>query len=230
VLKAIICDIDGTITDERRRISIGAIETLRIFIDRGVPVVLASGNTLCFLDSIARMIGTDGAVIGENGGVFQTGFDGKPQTAGDRSLCLYAYDRLVTHFKEQGITLLPYSMELRYADVAFARTVSVDEVVSVIADLPVRVIDTGFAIHLQTPGISKGSALAGLAPLLSLTPGDFIAVGDSDNDLEMLEVAGFGITMANGSKKLKKMADLVTDQSYGEGFSEGLLSALVRFG
>ncbi|HIJ06730.1 MAG: Phosphoglycolate phosphatase [Methanomicrobiales archaeon 53_19] len=229
MLKAVICDIDGTITDERRRISTTAIETLRLLIGKGIPVVLASGNTLCFLDSIARMIGTDGAVIGENGGVFQTGFDGKPQITGDRSLCLHAYDRLVTHFKEQGITLLPYSMELRYADVAFARTVPVDEVVSVIADLPVRVIDTGYAIHLQTPGISKGSALAALAPLLSLTPKDFLALGDSDNDLEMLEIAGFGITLANGSKKLKKIADLITDQSYGEGFSEGLLSALERF-
>ncbi len=175
------------------------------------------------------MIGTDGAVIGENGGVFQTGFDGRPHITGDRSLCLYAYDRLVSHFKEQEITLLPYSMELRYADVAFARTVPVDEVVSVVSDLPIRVIDTGFAIHLQTPGISKGSALAELASLISLTPGDFVAVGDSDNDIEMLEAAGYGITMANGSKKLKKIADLVTDQKFGDGFSEGLLSALERF-
>jgi hydroxymethylpyrimidine pyrophosphatase-like HAD family hydrolase len=46
----------------------------------------------------------------------------------------------------------------------------------------------------------------------------------------MLEVAGYGITMGNGSEKLKKIADLVTDQKYGEGFSEGLLSALERFG
>lgn len=230
MLKAVICDIDGTITDDRRRISTTAIEVLRLFIDKGIPVVLASGNTLCFLDSIARMIGTDGAVIGENGGVFQIGFDGKPHITGDRSLCLSAYDRLVTHFKEQGITLLPYSMELRYADVAFARTVPVDEVVSVVADLPVRVIDTGFAIHLQTPGISKGSALAALALLLSLSPQDFLAIGDSDNDIEMLEGAGFGIAMANGSKKLKKIADLVTDQMFGAGFSEGLLSALERFG
>lgn len=229
MLKAVICDIDGTITDERRRISTTAIEALRVFIDRGIPVVLASGNTVCFLESIARMIGTDGVVIAENGAVYQIGFDGEPQVTGDRSACLQAYDRLATHFQEQGTALIPFSMNLRYADVAFARTVPVDEVVSVVADLPVRVIDTGFAIHLQTPGITKGTALEVLAPVLSLTPGDFLALGDSDNDLEMLKVAGYGITMANGSKKLKEIADLITDQSYGEGFSEGLLSALERF-
>lgn len=229
MLKAVVCDIDGTLTDDRRRISTGAIETIRLFIDRGIPVVLASGNTLCFLDALARMIGTDGAIIGENGGVFQVGYNEAPHITGDRSSCLLAYDRLVSHFETQEIALLPYSMELRHADVAFARTVPVEEVRSVVSDLPVRVIDTGFAIHLQTPGISKGTALRALAPMLSLSPGDFLAAGDSDNDLEMLEVAGFGITMANGSENLKKIADLVTDQMYGDGFSEGLLSALERF-
>jgi len=230
VLKAVVCDIDGTLTDQNRRINTRAIQTLRLYIDRGIPVVLASGNTLCFLDAIAKMIGTSGAVIGENGGVMKRGFQEPPQVSGDRSACLRAYDHLVTHFQKQERELVPYSMELRYADVAFARDVSVDEVRSVVSDLPVRVIDTGFAIHLQTPGISKGTALTELAPLLSLSAQDFVAVGDSDNDYEMLEVAGYALTMANGSPRLKKIADLITERGYGDGCSDGLLSLLGRFG
>lgn len=229
MLKALVCDIDGTLTDENRRINLRAIETIRLLIDQGIPVVLASGNTLCFLDALARMIGTNGAVIGENGGVFQTGFDGTPQIVGDRSVCLAAFDRLSAHFLRQGVRLIPYSMTLRYADVAFARTVPADEVRSVVSDLPVRVIDTGFAIHLQSPGISKGTALAELAPFLSLSPLEFLAVGDSDNDLELLECAGYSITMANGSERLKKIADLVTEHSFGDGFSDGVYAALGRF-
>jgi len=230
VLKAVVCDIDGTLTDQNRRISTSAIEALRYYIDRDVPVVLASGNTLCFLDALAKMIGTGGAVIGENGGVFRPGFNQEPQTDGDRSVCLQAYDRLVSHYADQGTDLIPYSMELRYADVAFARTVPVEDVRSLLSDLYVRVIDTGFAIHLQTPGISKGTALRRLAPLLSLAPQDFLAAGDSDNDLEMLQVAGYSLTMANGSERVKKIADIVTERPYGDGFSEGLLSLLERFG
>ena len=230
MLKAFVCDIDGTLTDEKRRINLHAIEMIRLLIDRGIPVVLASGNTLCFLDAIARMIGTAGAAIGENGGVFQTGFDGPPVITGDRSICLTAYDRLSAHFHDQGRELLPYSMSLRHADVAFARTVPLEEIREVISDLPVRVIDTGFAIHLQSHGISKGTALTALAPLLSLSPPDFLAVGDSDNDLELLECAGYSITMANGSERLKKVADMVTERSFGDGFSDGVTSALERFG
>lgn len=230
MLKALVCDIDGTLTDENRRINLRAIKTIRLLIDRGIPVVLASGNTICFLDALARMIGTNGVVIGENGGVIQIGFDGTPKITGDRSTCLIAYERLSAHFLNQGVDLIPYSMALRFADVAFARTVPVDEVRSVISDLPVRVIDTGFAIHLQSPGISKGTALAELASHLSLSPMDFLAVGDSDNDLELLRCAGYSITMANGSERLKKNADMVTERSFGDGFSDGVLSALERFG
>jgi len=229
VLKALICDIDGTLTDENRRINTRAIETIRLLLDRDIPVVLASGNTLCFLDAVARMIGTDGAAIGENGGVFQTGFDGTPVISGDRSICLRAYDHLSSYFAEQGVELIPYSMELRHADVAFAKTVPVAEVREVLTDIPVKVIDTGFAIHLQSHGISKGTALRELAPLLSLSPEDFLAVGDSDNDIEMLECAGYGITMKNGSTGLKKVANSIIERPYGDGFSEGVLSALERF-
>ncbi|MBR1368614.1 phosphoglycolate phosphatase [Methanocalculus chunghsingensis] len=229
MLKALVCDIDGTLTDENRRINTRAIETIRLLLDRDIPVVLASGNTICFLDAVARMIGTGGAAIGENGGVFQTGYDGDPVVTGDRSICLLAYDRLSSHFGDQGKNLIPYSMHLRYADVAFAKTIPAGEVRDVLADMPVKVIDTGFAIHLQSPGVSKGTALKELAPLLSLSPEDFLAIGDSDNDIEMLESAGYGMTMKNGTAGLKKVADCIIERSYGDGFSDGVLSALERF-
>ena len=38
---------------------------------------------------------------------------------------------------------------------------------------------------------------------------DTIAVGDSMNDLEMLQAAEVGICMANGAPPLKKIADIV---------------------
>ena len=52
---------------------------------------------------------------------------------------------------------------------------------------PVQVIDTGYAIHLQTTGIDKGTALEELAQEMDLTPSDFLAIGDSLNDIQMLK-------------------------------------------
>jgi phosphoglycolate phosphatase (TIGR01487 family) len=222
VLKALITDIDGTITTPDRRIHTGAIETIRSLVDDGVEVVLASGNTACFMDALCKMIGTKGSFIAENGGVYRVGFDGTPRIMGDQAAGRVALKALQAHFRKQGTELNLYSPTYRLADLAFARTVPVDEVLAVLRDDPVSVIDTGFAIHLQTPGINKGTTLVMLAEALGLKPEDFLAVGDSVNDTRMLHIAGIGIAVANAHPDTKAAADYVTTEPYGKGFVEGV--------
>ncbi|MEN6342795.1 MAG: phosphoglycolate phosphatase [Methanospirillum sp.] len=221
-MKALVTDIDGTITNRARRISLPAIAAIRRLVDGGVPVVLASGNTLCFMDGIAKMVGTDGTVICENGGVWRRGFFGEPVVAGDRRVTLAAFEALQDHYAGDGIALDPFSHGLRYADVAFARTVPADEVRTVLRDHPVRVLDTGFAIHLQQAGISKATALVALARALEMTPADFVAIGDSENDVDMIETAGAGAAVGNAVPEAKAAADFVATASFGDGFVEAV--------
>ena len=104
------------------------------------------------------MIGTDGTVICENGGTYRVGFGGDEHVIGDIAACRRAFAFLKQYFEKEGEILQLYSPEYRLADVAFARTVDPDMVRMLLADYPVRVLDTGFAIHLQTEGQSKGTA------------------------------------------------------------------------
>ena len=221
-MKALVTDIDGTITDRARRISLPAIGAIRRLVDGGIPVVLASGNTLCFMDGIAKMIGTDGTVICENGGVWRRGFFGEPIIAGDRRVTLTAFEALRDHYAGQGLALEPFSHGLRYADVAFARTVPEDEVRTVLRDHPVNVLDTGFAIHLQQAGISKATALAGLARAMGMEPADFVAIGDSENDTDMIKAAGAGAAVGNAVPEAKAAADFVATTPFGDGFVEAV--------
>jgi len=222
VLKALLSDIDGTITDPTRRIHTGAIQQIRRLVDHGVEVVLASGNTSCFMDALCKMIGTHGTFIAENGGVFRIGYTGTLRIKGDQTVCRKALEVLQTHFRSAGIELELYSPLYRFADLAFARTVPVDEVRSVLRDHPVQVIDTGYAIHLQAPGINKGTALTALAEETGLAPADFLAIGDSVNDIRMLETAGIGITVANAHPDIKAVAQYIAGKEYGDGFVEAL--------
>ncbi|PKG33695.1 phosphoglycolate phosphatase, partial [Methanoregula sp.] len=215
MLKALITDIDGTITGPDRRIHTGAIETIRSLVDNGVEVVLASGNTSCLMDALCKMIGTKGTFIAENGGVYRIGFDGTPRIMGDQAAVRVALEALQAYFRKQGTELNLYSPTYRFADLAFARTVSVDEVRRLLSDHPVNVIDTGFAIHLQTPGITKGTTLLTLADALGKKPEEFLAAGDSVNDIEMLQAAGIGIAVANADAQTKAAADYVTTEPYG---------------
>ncbi|MDE6887370.1 MAG: HAD family hydrolase [Eubacterium sp.] len=53
----------------------------------------------------------------------------------------------------------------------------------------------------------KGRAVERVCRYLELPLDSAIAIGDSMNDLEMLQTAGLGICMKNGSEKLKSVAD-----------------------
>jgi len=220
VLKAVLTDIDGTITDSSRRINTGAINTIRSLVDNGIEVVLASGNTSCFMDALCKMIGTHGTFIAENGGVFRIGFNGTPRIKGDQGVCRTALEVLQAHYRSQGTELDLYSPAYRYADLAFGRTVPIGEVKMLLKDYPVKVLDTGYAIHLQSLGVDKGTALIALAEEMGLSPSDFLAVGDSLNDIQMLATAGIGATVANGHPDIKATAKYVAEKEYGDGFVE----------
>jgi phosphoglycolate phosphatase len=222
VLKAILTDVDGTITDHGRSLHTGAIEVIRELVSRGVEVVLASGNTACFMDALCRMIGTSGTFIGENGGVYRVGFAGELHIHGDQPICLEAFQVIQTHYRNAGTPLQLLSPQYRYADVAFSRTVPPEEVEKLLAGYDVRVIDTGFAIHLQAKGVNKATAFMDLANDLGIPPGEFLAIGDAINDVEMLKAAGIGVTVANGHPDAKAAAGYIAKKMYGDGFIEAM--------
>jgi len=64
--------------------------------------------------------------------------------------------------------------------------------------------------ELAVKGVSKGSALVFLAGMFGITIEHTIAVGDGLNDIEMLQIAGTGIAVANACDELKRVSDLVT--------------------
>jgi len=224
VLRAVATDVDGTLTDRRRRINTTAVEAIRTLVDAGITVMLASGNTVCFMDSLSKMIGTDGTIIGENGGVYRRGFSGPLQIVGDRQVCLEAFEILRDYFARKGVELEQYSAEYRFADVAFARNIDPAEAQAVIQvqGLDVRVLDTGFAIHLQPPGVSKGAAMRELAVEMGIPTSEILAIGDSENDIEMLEAAGVGVAVANATPATRMAADVVTSRPHGDGFVEAV--------
>lgn len=74
-------------------------------------------------------------------------------------------------------------------------------------------------------GVDKGSSLAFLLKELGLERSELIAVGDSYNDLSMIQLAGLGVAMANATEAVKRSADYVTT-SNNEG---GIFHLLNKF-
>ena len=59
-------------------------------------------------------------------------------------------------------------------------------------------------------GCNKANAMIETARLFGISVSDCVAIGDSNNDLEMLKAAGAGIAVANAQDELLKHADYIT--------------------
>ena len=65
-------------------------------------------------------------------------------------------------------------------------------------------------------GASKGAAVRALCESLDVDPAYVLALGDGDNDKEMLSYAGLGIAVGNASEATKAIADVVLDETNDE--------------
>jgi phosphoglycolate phosphatase len=215
--RAIVIDIDGTITCKRRELHLGAVKKIRTL---KVPVVLATGNTLCYARTTSVLLGLDGAVIAENGGAVTTRYD-LNGIFDEESLeeCEKAFSFLSEHFKLTKLDPL-----YRRTEIALQRDFDLEKARALLATqhLDVEMVDTKYAIHLKSTRINKGLGLRKIAGMMGLKAGDFVAIGDSENDVEMFEASGFGIAVGNGDEKIKKTAHHVTKASFGEGAVEAL--------
>ena len=59
-------------------------------------------------------------------------------------------------------------------------------------------------------GVDKGRGIRRLGELYQIEPKNIMAIGDSQNDLDMLKAAGFSVAMANAGQEVKDAADYVT--------------------
>lgn len=85
---------------------------------------------------------------------------------------------------------------------------------------PTRSLD--YAFEALPKGVSKASALQNLARQLDIHPSQIMAIGDGNNDLEMLAYAGLSVAMANASKVVKDAADYLTDSNEASGVAKAI--------
>ena len=77
-------------------------------------------------------------------------------------------------------------------------------------ELDKEAVTSGYgAIDLLPRGIHKGWGLRSLMERWKIDADQIMAFGDSENDIEMLELAGYSFAMENGEEKVKRMAKYI---------------------
>ena len=75
-------------------------------------------------------------------------------------------------------------------------------------------VDTFFSnptyLEVVPKGMNKGEAVKMLCRMLNVPIENAVSVGDAANDLSMIQAAGIGVAMANGTDEVKAVANYIT--------------------
>ena len=216
MIKAVALDVDGTITDKSRRGCISAIETIYKVETMGIPIIIATGNILCFTKALSIFLATSGGLVVENGGVIES--RGSREVLGNFAKCQNAYNHLKSELPVEKVQ----NSNLRISEIAITRKFPVNVIKEVLEGFDVEVYDSKFAIHITDPSVNKGSSVIKVAADIDVSPGEILAVGDSENDIEFLSAAGIKVAVSNANQELKDIADYVTSKPHGDGVREAV--------
>ena len=64
-------------------------------------------------------------------------------------------------------------------------------------------------IEIMKKNVNKGSALQKICDIMNIPIKNTMAIGDGQNDIQMIKKAGIGVAVETGNEQLKKAADLI---------------------
>jgi phosphoglycolate phosphatase (TIGR01487 family) len=218
-LPPLALDIDGTLTDDDQRLDPRIFPVCRAW---PAPLVVATGKSMPYPIALCEFLGIEPLVVAENGGVVLVGHANDLRFEGHRE----AAAAVLAEYRAQG-----YDVGWGAADLAnrwreTELTVSCDSPLApleaIADDHGLEVVDTGYAYHVKSPDVTKGTGLQAVAETLDRDPSSFAAIGDSENDAATFELVEQAVAVANADETARATADHVTDAAYADGFLEAV--------
>lgn len=227
-IKAIVTDIDGTLTINRKdhKLEIEAIKAIRRAESNGIPVILVSGNALPVVVSLSTYIGTSGPVICENGClVFYKGKIYNVATFSSRK----AVPMVMEKFKDfiepswqntYRIFDFAFNIKKEFREQSYSILLKIQKFLKDRGFKDIVVSFSGYAIHLMPVSGGKDKGLLKALELMSIRRNEIICIGDGLNDVDLFRVCPFSATVSNADEELKKIATYVASKPSGKGFAE----------
>ncbi|ESS12363.1 MAG: phosphoglycolate phosphatase [uncultured archaeon A07HR60] len=206
-------DIDGTLTTPSGRIDPRVFERLPTW---DAPIVVTTGKSFPYPVALCHFLGIPEYVVAENGGVIHA--DGVTEVRAEP----VEPTRVAQAYRERGghDPWGPDSTVNRWRETEVAFPMDADESLlrELVADSEATVLDTGFAYHVTGTATQKGDGLAAVCEVLDVEPSEFVAIGDSENDVSTFKIARESFAVGNADDRAQEAADHVLDEEYASGF------------
>jgi Cof subfamily protein (haloacid dehalogenase superfamily) len=85
-----------------------------------------------------------------------------------------------------------------------------------------------YFLEFASPDVTKAAGLDFLSERVGFSRGRTMAFGDGENDIELIDWAGYGVAVANAHDRVKEVADFVCPSVDEEGVAQVLEAFLAR--
>ncbi len=251
--KIVFVDLDGTLKDSNKKISMRNKRIFEKLADIGIVVVFTTGRPLSYTISLSKQFSSSNYVISSNGAEIYNYSNGN--VIYHNRLSRENINKLKELIKKYQLFFIANCLTQAYTNKTFddpgKKIVhSVDEITDLnISQLIVESYDeevmrlfkndisgiSGIKISnksrssgasasdqilfydITNSDVSKGNAVKILCDYLNIDIKKTMAIGDSDNDIEMLQTVNVKVAMNNATEALKKEANFITLSNDEEG-------------
>ncbi|MRH44591.1 HAD-IIB family hydrolase [Aquibacillus halophilus] len=235
-IRLIALDMDGTLLDADHRVSDENKKAITEARNKGVEVILSTGRHYSTCNEYAKELGLSSYLITVNGSEIWTA---SGELVDRQLLDLSLIQLLVDLHKKHNTSVWMISTEKVWRGevpdnldahqwLKFGFDIEDEQVMKLVMDE--LEINESFElsnssltnIEVNAAGINKARAVEKVCHHLGITMDQVMAIGDSLNDIKMIEEAGLGIAMGNAQTDVKDVADWVTSKHTEDGVAKAI--------
>ncbi|WP_427127037.1 Cof-type HAD-IIB family hydrolase [Priestia megaterium] len=234
--KLIALDMDGTLLNNQQEISKENREAIAKAQEQGVHVVLSTGRSLLTCREYAQSLQLSSYLITVNGSEI---WDESGELVERKLIDASSIEKMWNLTQEHKLNFWAVTTDKVWRDefpediasqewLKFGYDIPDDalreEVLKQIAGISDFEISNSSLTNLEINalGINKAKGIMTVCERLGISMDEVIAMGDSLNDMAMIEAAGCGIAMGNAQEAVKEAADWVTDTNVNNGVAKAI--------
>src|SRR5690625_9658 len=236
-IKLVAVDMEGTLLTKDHEVSVANQKMIANAQAQGITVMLSAGRWLTLCEPYAEQTGWDTCFVTVHGGEIWTA---TKELVERHELAAEAIESMWHLGDKVGINMWMTSttgnfmkserpddfyayqwLKMGYSTEDHEKLAAVNEQLKTYEGLELtNSLPTN--IEVNPHGVNKASALVRVCKELGITMEEVMAVGDSMNDIKMIEQAGIGVAMGNAQEKVKVAADFITAANDDDGVAKAI--------
>lgn len=219
--KLVMFDIDGVLNAHGGNIQEESKKAIAILKSKGYQIGFASGKHAWYIQGglvWSGLLEQNTLIVAENGGIVYDPLTRKTIIADKhiddvkllRNIFYNLYKKKEGYLNFAGLTVWEEPKESLFCLYPeFTKDVSrlssiLGEIIE-INNLKLYRVENPDSVDILQEGVNKATGIEQLCKWLNIKISEVIAVGDSFNDMEMLEAVGFGVTLGNAKDQIKQL-------------------------